>query len=399
MKKATFRRRAAAALLLAIAAGSCRRPAVVESKSAPANKEAPFPHAREADDVARFLAGMPGTDGSPYRELESDAAWKQHRKALDDAWKRAGEKLISGLAEFQRAELNRQPIERANVFYPFSGPDVITPLVCFPRSERYVFVALEPAGTLPSSKQISRKNLKAYLAATRQTMASILGRSFFVTREMDRQFRGQVTDGLLLPIAEMLVRTQHTLLGFRYVRLDDSGELIERPVNYHTTGVIGNKGVEIEFRSEDGSVHRLCYLSVNLSDQRLRNDAAFLKFAAKLKGSSTLLKATSYMTHKPEFSAIRDIVVQTSGAVLQDDSGIPFHYFTGGAWHVQLYGAYERPYGSFRWMEQKDLRAAYREPGVKKLPMQIGYGFRKVASNMLLAEREPGSTPKAAEQQ
>jgi len=387
MQKATFRRRAAAVLLLAIAAVSCRRPIVVESKSAPEKIEAPFPRAREADDVARFLAGMPGNEGSPYRELEDNAAWKQHRKALDDAWKRASEKLISGLAEFQRNELSRQPIERANVFYPFSGPDVVTPLVCFPRSERYVFVALEPAGTLPSAGKIEKKNLNLYLAATRETMASILGRSFFVTREMDRQFRGQVTDGLLLPIAEMLVRTNHTILGFRYVRLDDSGQLIERAANYHTAGVIGNKGVEIEFRSEaDGSVHRLCYLSVNLSDQRLRMDAAFTKFAATLKGSSTLLKSTSYMTHKPEFSTIRDIVVQTSGAVLQDDYGIPFKYFAG--WRVQLYGAYERPYGSFRWMEQKDLRAAYREQGVKKLPMQIGYGFLKVASNMLLAERQ-----------
>jgi hypothetical protein len=381
-------RRSALVLLLALAAVSCRRPASVESKSAPEKTEAPFPHARDADDVARFLAGLPGTDGSPYVELQSDPAWKQHRKSLDDAWKRAGDRLISGLAEFQRSELNHQPLERANVFYPFSGPDAITPLVCFPHSPRYVFVALEPAGTLPSSGHIGKKNLNAYLAATRQTMASILGRSFFVTREMDRQFRGQVTDGLLLPILEMLVRTDHTILGFRYVRLDDSGQLIDRAADYHAAGVIGNKGVEIEFRSDgDQSVHRLCYLSVNLADNRLRDDAAFQKFAATLKGSSTLLKATSYMTHKPEFSTIRDIVVQTSGAVLQDDSGIPYHFFSGGGWRVQLYGGYQRPYGSFRWMEQKDLRAAYQEPGVKRLPMQIGYGFRKIASNMLLAER------------
>jgi hypothetical protein len=381
-------RRHAAVVLLALGAVGCRRPAVVESKPAPEKAEAPFPHARDADDVARFLAGVPGNAGSPFTELESAPVWKQHRKALDDAWKRAGERLISGLAEFQRSELNRQPLDHANVFYPFSGPDVITPLVCFPHSQRYVFVALEPAGTLPSAGRISHKNLGAYLAATRRTMESILGRSFFVTREMDRQFRGQVTDGLLLPILELLVRTNHTILGFRYVRLDDSGQLIERDANYHAPGLIGNKGVEIEFRSDaDQSLHRLCYLSVNLADNRLREDVAFQKFAATLKGSSTLLKATSYMTHKPEFSTIRDLVVQTSGAVLQDDSGIPYHFFTGGAWRVQLYGDYQRPYGSFRWLEQKDLRAAYREPGVKRLPMNIGYGFRRITSNMLLAER------------
>jgi hypothetical protein len=389
MTMATHRRLAAAVLLAAMAAVSCRRPASAESKAAPEKIEAQLPHAREADDIARFLAGLPGTNGSPYVELESTPAWKQHRRALDDAWRRAGERLLAGLEEFRRTELTREPLAAANIFYPFSGPDAITPVACFPRAGRYVFVALEPTGTLPSPGQIGRKNLPAYLAATRQTMASILGRSFFVTREMDREFRGQVTDGLLLPILELLARTDHTILGFRYVRLDESGQLIERAANYHAPGVIGNKGVEIDFRSAgDETVHRLCYLSVNLSDSRLREDAAFLKFASSLKGSVTLLKATSYMTHRPEFSFIRDVVVQTSSAVLQDDSGIPYHYFSGGSWRVQLYGEYQRPYGSFRWLEQKDLREAYRAPGVKQLPVHIGYGFRRITSNMLLAERK-----------
>ncbi|HJZ97891.1 MAG TPA: hypothetical protein VKE70_15375 [Candidatus Solibacter sp.] len=384
---------AAAALLLAMAAASCRRTAVAtglaDDRPAREKTAAPIPQSREADDVARFLAGLPGAPDSPYLELEQSAAWRQHRKALDDAWKRAGAHLLSGLAEFQREELNRQPMERAAVFYPFSGPDAITPLLCFPHSERYVLVALEPAGTLPAAGHIGKKNLPEYLAATRTTMASILGRSFFVTREMDRQFRGQVTDGLMLPILELLVRTGHTVLGFRYVRLDEEGRLVERAADYHAPGKVGNKGIEIEYRAAtDRSVHRLCYLSVNLANDRLRENTAFSKFAATLKGSSTLLKATSYMLHQPEFSTIRDLIVQVSGTVLQDDSGIPYRYFSGAAWRVQLYGAYQRPYGSFRWMEQKDLRAAYGRPGVKPLPVEIGYGYRRIASNMLLAERQ-----------
>jgi hypothetical protein len=379
---------AAAALFLAAAAAGCSRTAVVESKPAPPNDPAPIPHSREADDVGRFLAGLPGNPGSPFAELEDTPAWKDHRNVLDTAWKNADENLIQGLAEFQRDELNRPPVDRAPVFYPFSGPDTLTPLVCFPRAETYVLVALEPAGTLPSLKQIEKKKLPAYLGAVRKTMASILGKSFFVTREMDRQFRGQVTDGLLSPMLQLLVRTNHTVLGFRYVRLDESGRMVERPANFHTPGPIGNKGFEVEFRSDaDQSIHRLTYLSVNVSDKRLRDDSAFLAYAATLKGSTTLLKATSYMTHKPEFSMIRLLVVKISGAVLQDDSGIPYRYFDSRVWTVQLYGGYQRPFGSFKWMEQKDLRAAYQQPGVRPLPMRIGYGFGKIASNMLLAVR------------
>ena len=377
-----------ASALLCVAC-SCSRPAPsASSKQAALDRTpAPIPHSREADDVARFLAGIPGTPGSPFAEFEATTAWKQHRKILDAAWQRTNDRLIAGLTTFQRQELNRPGLERAPVFYPFAGPDALTPLVCFPHSERYVLVALEPAGTLPSAAKIGKKNLPPYLAAIRNTMASILGRSFFVTREMDRQFRGQVTDGLLQPILLLLARTKHTVLGFRYVRLDETGKLIERPADFHVPGKIGNKGVEIEFRFDaDQSVHRLLYLSVNLANDRLHEDPAFLTYAATLKGSTTLFKATSYMLHKPEFSTISDLVVNQSGAVLQDDSGIPFARFATG-WKVQLYGDYQRPYGSFRWMEQKDLRAAYRQPDVKPLPVQIGYGFRRIPSNMMLAVR------------
>jgi len=289
---------------------------------------------------------------------------------------------------FQKAELSSPPAAAAPVFYPFSGPDALTITVFFPQSPVYVMVGLEPAGTLPSPKQLEKKNLERYLAATRSGMASELDRSFFITRQMDRQFRGQVTDGLCLPILELLVRSGHTILGFRYVRLDDGGQIIERTSDYHAPGRIGNKGLEIEFRRvNDQSVHKLFYFSVNLSNPRLRQNQPFLGFLTRLQGSTTFLKATSYMVHKPEFSIIRKHVLQESAAVLQDDSGIPYHFYLSPSWQVQLYGEYVQPYGSFRWLEQPDLRKAYLTQNPKPLPFRIGYGFRAVPSNLLFATR------------
>lgn len=101
----------------------------------------------------------------------------------------------------------------------------------FPANAVYEMVGLEPASTLPSPRQLSQKGLETYLVGVRTTLASELGWSFFITREMDRQFRGQVTDGLFLPILELLIRSRHTILGFRYVRLNDLGQIIERPLN------------------------------------------------------------------------------------------------------------------------------------------------------------------------
>src|SRR5262249_40515768 len=151
------------------------------------------------------------------------------------------------------------------------GPDALTVTSYFPHSPTYVLVGLEPAGTLPTLAQIQKKDLRPYLGSLRATMASEVGHSFFVTREMDRQFRGQVTDGLLVPVLQLLVRSNYTILGFRYVRIDENGAVVERAANYHAPGRIGNKGFDVTFRSgSDQSVHHLYYFTANLSDSWLR---------------------------------------------------------------------------------------------------------------------------------
>jgi hypothetical protein len=205
---------------------------------------------------------------------------------------------------------------------------------------------------------------------------------------MDQQMRGQITDGVLLPILHLLVRTQHTILGFRYVRIDEQGKIIGRDRNYHAPTRYGNKGIEIEFRSDgDHSIHTLDYFTVNLSDARLAENQPFLTYVSHLQGCSTLLKATSYMTHRRDFSIIRDRMLASSARILQDDSGLPFRFFQNDAWKVQLYGDYTRPYGTFHWMEQKDLRLAYQASEVKPLALRVGYGYSRIASNLLYATR------------
>ncbi len=309
---------------------------------------------------------------------------------MDEAWGNAETGLIDGLREFQKQQLDSASLRSSTVFYPFGGPDSLNLTVLFPQSPVYVIVGLEPAGTLPGVAKIEKADLATYLSQTRATTASVLGRSFFITREMDRQFRGQITDGLMVPILHLLVRTHHTILGFRYVRIDEQNQVIERATTYKAPGRFGNKGVEIEFKTDsDRSVHKLYYFAVNLSNERLRENAPFQAYMSHLNHPTTFFKATSYMMHRANFSLIRDLVLSDSGAILQDDSGIPFRFFRHDSWNVELYGEYTQPYGSFRWLAQPELRKAYQASGPKPLPMRIGYGYSKVASNLLLATRTP----------
>lgn len=376
-------------LYLAVLTISCTHSVIAQSPTPSGDRLRQHVAAdRYPDDVGRFLAGLPARAGSPFVKYQDQAAWTTHQHDLDSAWDKMKTDRLPAMTAFQKAEISSHRSTTAPVFYPFSGPDTLTATVFFPQAPVYVMVGLEPAGTLPTPKQIEEKNLAEYLEATRSTVASELGRSFFITRQMDREFRGQVTDGLCLPILELLVRSNHTILGFQYVRLDERGEIVEREADYHAPGRIGNKGVEIEFRSDDDqTLHKLFYFSVNLSDDRLKEDPQFLTFLTQLQGATTFLKATSYMMHEPGFSTMRKQILDRSGAVLQDDSGVPYHFYASPIWQVQLYGEYVRPYGSFRWLEQPDLRTAYLTLAPKPLPFRIGYGFKAVPSNLQFATR------------
>jgi hypothetical protein len=367
---------------------SCGRPSKgVAAATVPVDRfSEAAPRGRDANDVGRFLAGLPGMPGGPFSDLESQDTWRAHRRELDKAWGDIEATRLPSMRDFQMNELSGPAIEKSLVFYPFSGPDALAPTIFFPRSPTYVLVGLEPPGTLPTRGQLERKDLARTLAAVRNTVHSELHRSFFITRQMDSQFRGQVTDGLFLPILHLLVRTNHTVLGHRHVRLDDEGRIVERGAA--TVGAGGNKGIEIDFSANtDQSIHKLFYFSINLSDERMGQNKPFLAFLARLKGMTSYFKATSYMTHKAQFSLIRDQVLAKSDAILQDDSGIPYRFFQAQPWRVQLYGNYARPYGSFRWLEQPDLKKAYSASNPKSLDFEIGYGFKRIPSNLLFATK------------
>jgi hypothetical protein len=386
-------------LTLSIFLSACEkpRPTVVEAKPKDTIQLPSVPRSRVADDTARFFAALPSAEGSPFAELEKGAVWQSHKTSMDAAWSKAHEQLLDGLHEFASKELDPKIIDGRTVFYSFSGPDMMTATYYYPKSPLYILIGLEPPGTFPTYEQIEKKkNLPGYLAAMRSTMASILGRSFFVTREMDSELRGQTTDGILLPMLHLLVRTNHTILGVRYVRVDDDGKIVERPLDWKTDSKFANRGVEVEFESAPGAPsQRAYYFSINLDDEHLGANSSFKAFLARVTDTVSMFKATSYMTHHDEFSLIRNHVLNNSVMVVQDDSGIPFHFYTPDKWDVALYGDYDKPYGSFRYMQEKDLRDAFKSGKPKALPMHIGYGYRRIESNLEVATRKDVQPPLA----
>lgn len=342
---------------------------------------------READDLSRFLAGMQGRPGSPYEALQQSDAWAQHVQETDQLWLLSQEERFTRMAKFQKNELSAAPFAGGTLFYPFGGPDAMTALTLFPEKRQYVLVGLEPPGTMPHLKQFQTEAVAKPLMRMRTTTFSLLKRSFFITAEMDRQLRGQVTDGVLPVILVQLVRSGHRIVGYKTVTIDPEGKIVDRDAELREK--IMNRGVAIEFENDDDKRHQtLVYLSTNLASDRLSKNEPFLKYMANLRPETTFFKSTSYMPHNDGFSVIREEVLKNTSAVVQDDSGIPFRFFNQKPWQVQLYGDYDKPYGSFRYLQQMDLKSAFqRKETVKPLDFPIGYGYKRIPSNLLVARK------------
>lgn len=344
----------------------------------------PIPSDRKVDDLARFLAGVPGRPGSAFLPAESGAVWKLHASQSDLGWQRFLTHRQPQMREFTKTNLSEASFNQPTLFYPFGGPDIMTAQTFFPAASTYVLVGLEPPGSLPDERMV-QDTAASFLPKLRGSLGSILSKSFFITKEMDLQLRGQAADGLLPVMLIELVRNGNTVRGLRYVTLGSEGNWLPRETS--TQGI--NHGVAIEFADPAGSVRRVAYFSLNLHNSQYSSNLAFHRHLKRLGPMCSMFKSASYMPHKEQFGVIRGQVLERASAVVQDDSGIPFRFYEPGSWTVKLFGHYDKPYGSFRNLKQEDLRRAYGErEQVGELPFSIGYGFGRMKSNLLVARRK-----------
>ena len=92
--------------------------------------------------------------------------------------------------------------------------------------------------------------------------------------------------------------------------------------------------------------------------------------------------------HLPYFSQVRDVILNKSPAIFQDDTGIPFKYFTQDKWSATFYGKYNKPIKLFEVRMQKDLYDAYRKNEVKPLTFSLGYHSGSNNDNMIVYKRK-----------
>lgn len=347
-----------------------------------------------AEDAARFLAGLHGKSDGWFAGLERTPAWQSYAALLSRTWGELDASHFQPVRTFQERELSSIHSGSSFVFYPFSGPDVLYATLFFPNCRLFVLAGLEPVGSLRTLYDYRDNNVEAALRGWRNSLSSLFFRSFFVTGEMDREFRGRIADGLLPMILLLLVRSGHSVDGMAYGSLSPSGEFVMQGEPGPDAEKSPTSGVEIEFHRENDSTSRtLYYFSTDLA-AGFGRDPRFPRFLHRFGMCDTLLKSASFLPHWRMCDSIRNYILENSNLVLQDDTGVPFRDFEASKWDVQLFGAYSHPDRPFQREYQRDLAKAFQsKANVRKLGFSLGYGAGRRSSSLMLAQRIRSLSP------
>ena len=335
-----------------------------------------FAQGASPDDVAKFLAGMQPSAGSPLTGLTRNPGWQRHAKWFESNWDTLDKRQLSRI----RAWSERNLKDRQNtLYYMFSGPDFLYANAFFPSANTYLMSGLEPVGAIPSATERTIGSLPRI----QQSIGTSLRLSFFITQHMRNQLTGGDLAGTLPILYVYIARSGKTIREVSLVNLDKDGNL--HPAKGEARGM--QPGVKIVLATGNGPAQTLYYFRTDVSNSGV-NASGFLKFAATLGNGNGLIKSASYLMHSGNFTQVRDFVLNHSQYIVQDDSGIPLASFRPDAWNFQPFGAYLGPIGIFPGRNQPRLGELFKKAKAPPLDFGIGYRHRGHDSNLLLAVRK-----------
>lgn len=362
-------------LLMIVTAASCREKPLYPVDRVPAGsslqKIVPPEEPTSHDYTARFIAGMLSADDTgPAAVTAFSEYYREYQSDIDRGWKGF---FVPNMKKIQvwRNEFLAQEFS-SNIFYPFSGPDILHPLSFFPEGRDILMFGLEPTGGIPSVEGLTPDQLKVKLRTVAPALNFQLHHAFFVTKDMQEKVGRDEFSGITGILFFFLARGEFHILQAREIHLTEEG-LLQNGKGLRQKGMV--QGVEIIFTKGPGHpLKRLRYFRLDIGNGSSQLPR-FLAYAKKYGTFSTIVKSASYLMTWHTFSDIRNFVLNNSETILQDDSGIPFQYLRKGPWNLTAFGKYHYPLPVFRDRYQRDLEQYVAQNSKGPIPFVYGYGY------------------------
>lgn len=337
------------------------------------------------NQTARMIAGISNSQDTLFGAVRQSVAWREYAKRSDLVWQQFPLRNRELMAWVSR-EIRPLTENVTELFYPFSGPDMLYADLFFPNARVIRMCGLEPVGSVIDMESVSSDEIQGYTDYFEQAIGEILTDSYYRTANMNKYLRNAKVDGVLPVLMLYMARLSKQITQIELVTLDPTGRVT-------TVGDDGwgrkfqNKGVRVRYHnSRDSIIRELIYISGDAQEKALAANVPYKKYIESIKADAAFTKSASYLLHHSIFETVRRSILAGVDMVVSDDTGIAYRYYDPRTWDVQLYGSYSGCIDDFKYILEKDLLAAYSDSTrcIKPLKFRIGYSR---PSNMRIATR------------
>ena len=342
-------------------------------------------------NLSKFISGSPISEDSPFFNLSGLPFYKSYSIALNKLWATIDSENLKPIQKWENENLSLHSKNIKEVFYPFSGADFVNLYGFYPNSKKYLMVALENPGKISDPISITTDQMKKALQSLKILISEISERNYFRRRIMKQEFKNPHFSGVLPALLIFMTRMGLEVEEIANIEIDENGNEIQSRENLMATKKCN--GVKIHFFDPKTNTSKeLTYLSVMLGENSHEKITPEGNYFQKLKDFAVLMKSAEYLFFRINLNGFRDMLIQKSNIILQDDSGIPFNYFSANEWKINLFGKYTKPAlltGVPLQPVQTLLKDKFKS---ESSPLNFSYGYGilrgKNESNIMLFQRK-----------
>lgn len=329
--------------------------------------------------MSQLMAGLDTVLAYPHQQWNIDSV-KRFSRETAMKYSKMREARLSKIHDWNQLNLKNAKVpDTSFAFYPFSGGDFIHLHWLLPQANNYLMVAREDVGSIPDLTKMNNAELLKYLQGIDVVLRDIYNKSYFITLNMITDIRNaNLVNGMMPIIVWAAAKTNHEIVSMNYFDIDSTGVTVPKTD-------FKSDGVRIMLKDKaTKKLKSLTYLSADISDDGFKAKPGVLKYlsAHVPNHSNSFVKSASYLLHYYTFSSIRNLILDKSASLVQDDTGIPFKYFDSKTWNVNLFGEYEKPVSDFSEnLFQNDLNAAYSDSNIYKGKLNFSLGYHWGSGN------------------
>jgi len=339
------------------------------------------------NELGNLLAGI---DNSFINEniLIDSNFWSEYRNEINNSFSKIKKNRLDLMTKWSSEEVSNKINDTCLLFYPFSGADFLHAYYLYPNANEYLLLAEEKIGEIPDLKSMNDTNIQNYLYNVNYGLRDIYKRSYFITKNMRTDTKkGSVIKGLLPLFYWFIARSEHEIINISKIAIDTNGKLItinnQKSLNKNLIN-----GIQFQIRKKGESlIKKLKYFHCDISNEGFEENPEFKKYLNSIRPANTFVKSASYLMNYGSFSEIRELVLDKSNSLLEDDTGIPYEFFDHTIWNINLYGEYVMPVKDFNETRyQNDLNLAYKDSTLYKgkIPFSLGYHWGSKKQNQML---------------